>query len=64
MGDMLGGLSQGARPPRLAELCQHADLPLPQGARKSSSARIEQVLLVTADIGEPLGIAEVRGMEF
>ena len=40
------------------------DLPLPQGARKSSSARIEQVLLITADIGEPLGIAEVRGMEF
>ena len=40
------------------------DLPLPQGARKASSARIEQVLLVTADIGEPLGIAEVRGMEF
>ena len=41
-----------------------ADLPLPQGARKASSARIEQVLLVTADIGEPLGIAEVRGMAF
>ena len=40
------------------------DLPLPQGARKASSARIEQVLLVTADIGAPLGIAEVRGMEF
>ena len=41
-----------------------ADLPLPEGARKASSARIEQVLLVTADIGAPLGIAEVRGMEF
>ena len=41
-----------------------ADLPLPQGARKASSVRIEQVLLVTADIGEPLGIAEVRGMAF
>ena len=41
-----------------------ANLPLPQGARKASSARIEQVLLVTADIGEPLGIAEVRGMAF
>ena len=41
-----------------------ADLPLPEGARKASSARIEQVLLVTADIGEPLGIAEVRGMAF
>ena len=35
-----------------------------EGARKASSARIEQVLLITADIGEPLGIAEVRGMEF
>ena len=41
-----------------------ADLPLPEGGRKASSARIEQVLLVTADIGEPLGIAEVRGMAF
>ena len=41
-----------------------ADLPLPQGARKASTARIEQVLLVTADIGAPLGIAEVRGMAF
>ena len=41
-----------------------ADLPLPQGVRKASTARIEQVLLVTADIGEPLGIAEVRGMAF
>ena len=41
-----------------------ADLPLPEGTRKASSARIEQVLLVTADIGEPLGIAEVRGMAF
>ena len=41
-----------------------ADLPLPQGARKASTARIEQVLLITADIGAPLGIAEVRGMAF
>ena len=41
-----------------------ADLPLPDGGRKASSARIEQVLLITADIGEPLGIAEVRGMAF
>ena len=41
-----------------------ADLPLPEGGRKASTARIEQVLLVTADIGAPLGIAEVRGMEF
>ena len=41
-----------------------ADLPLPGGGRKASTARIEQVLLVTADIGEPLGIAEVRGMAF
>ena len=41
-----------------------ADLPLPDGGRKASTARIEQVLLITADIGEPLGIAEVRGMAF
>ena len=41
-----------------------ADLPLPEGGRKASTARIEQVLLITADIGEPLGIAEVRGMAF
>ena len=41
-----------------------ADLPLPGGGRNASTARIEQVLLVTADIGEPLGIAEVRGMAF
>ena len=41
-----------------------ADLPLPGGGRKASTARIEQVLLITADIGEPLGIAEVRGMAF
>ena len=41
-----------------------ADLPLPQGGRKASTARIEQVLLVTADIGAPLGVAEVRGMTF
>ena len=40
------------------------DLPLPGGTRKASSARIEQVLLITADIGAPLGIAEVRGMAF
>ena len=41
-----------------------ADLPLPDGGRKASTARIEQVLLITADIGAPLGIAEVRGMAF
>ena len=41
-----------------------ADLPLPGGGRNASTARIEQVLLITADIGAPLGIAEVRGMAF
>ena len=41
MGDMLGGLSQGTRPPRLAELCQHADLPLPELLR-SSQVAVEQ----------------------
>ena len=41
-----------------------ADVPLPDGGRKAATARVEQVLLVTADIGAPLGIAEVRGMAF
>ena len=41
-----------------------ADVPLPDGGRNAAAARIEQVLLVTADIGAPLGIAEVRGMAF
>ena len=34
------------------------DLPLPGGGRRSALARTEQVLLVTARIGAPLGIAE------
>ena len=34
------------------------DLPLPGGGRRSALARTEQVLLVTAWIGAPLGIAE------
>ena len=38
----------------------HEALPLPGGGRKASVARTEQVLLVTAAIGGPLGIAETR----
>ena len=38
-----------------------ADLPLPGGGRSASVARTEQVLLITAAIGAPLGIAESPG---
>ena len=38
-----------------------ADLPLPGGGRRASVARTEQVLLITAAIGAPLGIAESPG---
>ena len=38
-----------------------ADLPLPGGTRRASVARTEQVLLLTAAIGAPLGIAESPG---
>ena len=36
----------------------HEDVPLPGGERRGTLARSEQVLLVTAAIGAPLGIAE------
>ena len=36
----------------------HEALPLPGGGRRASVARTEQVLLVTASVGAPLGIAE------
>ena len=36
----------------------HEDFPLPGGDRRAALARTEQVLLVTASIGAPLGIAE------
>ena len=36
----------------------HEDVPLPGGERRGALARSEQVLLVTAAIGAPLGIAE------
>ena len=39
----------------------HEDFPLPGGGRRASLARTEQVLLVTASIGAPLGVAETRG---
>ena len=35
-----------------------AAVPLPEGARRGSSIRIEQILLVRAEVGSPLGIAE------
>ena len=39
----------------------HEDFPLPGGGRRAAVARTEQVLLVTASIGAPLGIAESAG---
>ncbi|MDE0407756.1 MAG: hypothetical protein OXN81_07830 [Alphaproteobacteria bacterium] len=36
----------------------HEDLPLPGGGRRALALRTEQVLLVTAQIGAPLGISE------
>ncbi|MDE0051576.1 MAG: hypothetical protein OXO52_17440 [Rhodospirillales bacterium] len=39
----------------------HEAFPLPGGGRRASLARTEQVLLVTASIGAPLGIAETGG---
>ena len=39
----------------------HEDLLLPGGGKRAAVARSEQVLLVTASVGAPLGIAETRG---
>ena len=39
------------------------DVVLPKGGRSSSVVRLEQVLLVSAEIGPPLGISEVHGAE-
>ena len=36
-------------------------LPLPGGGREGAGARTEQVLLVTAEVGAPLGMTEVPG---
>ena len=38
-------------------------VPAPEGLRRSTSSRIEQVLLLSVDIGEPLGISETSGTE-
>ena len=38
-------------------------VPAPEGRRRASSSRSEQVLLLTADIGEPLGISETSETE-
>ena len=40
-----------------------ASLPFPFGGAASDASRVEQVLLVTAEAGEPLGIAETGGDE-
>ncbi len=38
----------------------HPDIPLPEGGADADIARVETALLVTADIGTPLGISENR----
>ena len=40
-----------------------ADVPVPFGGRSARLVREERVLLVAAEIGAPLGIAEVHGVE-
>ncbi len=40
-----------------------ADLPVPLGGRSARLVREERVLLIAADIGAPLGISEVQGVE-
>ena len=39
----------------------HEDFPLPGGTRRGALARHEQVLLVTASVGAPLGLSESPG---
>ena len=40
-----------------------ADLPLPLGGRRARLVREERVLLIAAEIGAPLGITHVQGVE-
>ena len=40
-----------------------ADVPVPLGGRSARLVRVERVLLIAAEIGEPLGITEVHGVE-
>ena len=40
-----------------------ASVPAPEGRRRASSSHVEQVLLLTAGIGEPLGISETGETE-
>ena len=40
-----------------------ADLPVPFGSRSARLVREERVLLIAADVGAPLGISEVQGVE-
>ena len=39
-------------------------VPFPEGHRRAGTARTEQLLLVTAEVGPPLGVTETRGAEF
>lgn len=39
----------------------HEDFPLPEGERRRSLDKVETVLLVTAEVGAPMGIAEFPG---
>ena len=39
-----------------------ADIPFPGGGREGKLVRIERVLLLTAEIGAPLGLSEVHGV--
>ncbi|MDE0048428.1 MAG: hypothetical protein OXO52_01480, partial [Rhodospirillales bacterium] len=40
-----------------------ADLPVPLGGRSARLVREERVLLIAAEIGAPLGITHVQGIE-
>ena len=40
-----------------------ADVPLPAGGRSARLVREERVLLIAADVGAPLGISQVHGVE-
>ena len=40
-----------------------ADVPLPLGGRRARLVREERVLLIAAEVGAPLGITEVHGVE-
>ncbi len=39
-------------------------VPFPEGHRRAATARTEQLLLITAEVGAPLGVTEARGAKF